>query len=92
MLRSVFLKKSTLLATCCAAASTLPSIAMSQDRCEVERVNKNGESIGDPSCPDRGDLTRLGGGKDSQSFLVLSQRAPDGTFSLQSQNAAFDTG
>ena len=63
-----------------------------QERCEVERINKNGDSIGDPGCPDRGDLARLGGGKDSQLFLVRGDRPPEGEFSLESQNGGFETG
>src|SRR4051812_26477647 len=59
--------------------------------CLVEKVNQNGNSIGNPTCPQRGDLARLGGDKDHQLFLVLGHRAPSGTFSLQSQNGQFDT-
>ncbi|MEK1887325.1 MAG: autotransporter outer membrane beta-barrel domain-containing protein [Phyllobacterium sp.] len=60
--------------------------------CLVEKVNKNGQSIGNPDCPQRGSLFRIGGNKDLQYFLVRSHRAPDGTFLLQSQNGQFDTG
>ena len=66
--------------------------ASAQDRCEVARVNKNGDSIGNPGCPDRGSLAQLGGGKDSQLFLVRGDRPPEGDFSLESQNGAFDSG
>jgi hypothetical protein len=58
----------------------------------VEKVNQNGQSIGNPDCPQRGDLFRLGGNNDLQFFLVRSRRPPAGTFSLQSANGSFDTG
>ena len=75
-----------------AAVAALTGGASAQDRCEVARVNKNGDSIGNPGCPDRGSLARLGGGKDSQLFLVRGDRPPEGDFSLELQNGAFDSG
>src|SRR5262245_29259538 len=75
------------LATNVAYAQQTPAGA-----CLVEKVNQNGQSIGNPDCSQRGDLFRLGGNKDLQFFLVRSTRPPIGTFSLQSANGQFDTG
>jgi hypothetical protein len=60
--------------------------------CLVEKVDQNGQSIGNPQCPQFGDLFRLGGANGLQFLLVRSLESPEGTFSLQSTNGKFDTG